>query len=130
MPYYDRFPLVYVLKATRSEFWGVNLHYLQPKKRILATKKLMQGRIDFPKACFHKYLQPHVDGLFLDLAADEWDTAILLPTEDFVKDMNGMAFPISKEDVWDDTNDNFYDKIRGQRVVKGYGTPQSREMSK
>ena len=90
----------------------------------------MQGRIDFPKACFHKYLQPHVDGLMLDLAADEWDTAILLPTEEFVKDVNGMAFPISKEDVWDDTNENFYDKIRGQRVVKGYGTKQSKEMAK
>ena len=130
LPYYDKFPLVYVLKATRSEFWGVNLHYLPPKKRIIATKKLIQGRIDIPKACFHKYLQPHVAGLLLDLAASEWDTAILLPTEDFVKDVNGMAFPISKEDVWDDTNDNFYDKIRGQRVVKGYGTKQSKEMAR
>ena len=129
LPYYDRFPLVYVIKSSRNEFWGLNLHYLTPKKRIQATRKLMQGRIDFPKRCFHKYLQPHVDGLMLDLAADEWDTAILLPTEDFVKDMNGMAFPISKEDVWKDTNENFYDKIRGQRVVKGYGTPQSREMA-
>ena len=130
LPYYDRFPLVYVLKASRSEFWGLNLHYLSPKRRISATKKLMQGRIDFPKACFHKYLQPHVEGLMLDLAADEWDTAILLPTEDFVKDINGSAFPISKDDVWSDTNENFYDKIRGQRVIKGYGTKQSREMSK
>ena len=129
LPYYDKFPLVYVLKASRSEFWGLNLHYLTPKKRIQATKKLMQGRIDFPKRCFHKYLQPHVDGLMLDLAASEWDTAILLPTEDFVKDMNGMAFPISKEDVWAETNENFYDKIRGQRVVKGYGTTKSREMA-
>ena len=66
----------------------------------------------------------------LDLASSEWDTAILLPTEDFVKDINGRAFPISKEDVWEDTNEQFYDKIRGQRVVKGYGTPQSKEMSK
>ena len=129
LPYYDRFPLVYVLKATRSEFWGLNLHYMTPKKRILATRKLMQGRIDFPKRCFHKYLQPHVDGLMLDLAADEWDTAILLPTEDFVKDTNGMTVPINKEDVWEETNENFYDKIRGQRLVKGYGTPQSREMA-
>ena len=131
LPYYDRFPLVYVIKAaSKTEFWGANLHYLSPKKRIVATRKLMQGRIDIPKRCFHKYLQPHVDGLMLDLASSEWDTAILLPTEDFVKDINGRAFPISKEDVWEDTNEQFYDKIRGQRVVKGYGTPQSREMSK
>ena len=130
LPYYDRFPLVYVLKATRSEFIGLNLHYLSPKKRIICTKKLMQGRIDIPKRCFHKYLQPHVDGLMLDLASSEWDTAILLPTEDFVKDINGRAFPINKEDVWEETNEQFYDKIRGQRIVKGYGTPQSREMAK
>lgn len=130
LPYYDRFPLVYVLKATKSEFIGLNLHYLSPKKRIICTKKLMQGRIDIPKRCFHKYLQPHVDGLMLDLASSEWDTAILLPTEDFVKDINGRAFPINKEDVWEETNEQFYDKIRGQRIVKGYGTPQSKEMAR
>ena len=130
LPYYDRFPLVYVLKATRSEFIGLNLHYLSPKKRIICTKKLMQGRIDIPKRCFHKYLQAHVDGLMLDLASSEWDTAILLPTEDFVKDINGRAFPINKEDDWEETNEQFYDKIRGQRIVKGYGTPQSKEMAR
>ena len=129
LPYFDKFPLVYVLKASRSEFWGLNLHYLKPKKRIQATKKLMQGRIDFPKKCFHKYLQPHVEGLLLDLAASEWDTAILLPTEDFVKETNGLTFSIKKEDVWKETDETFYDKIRGQRIVRGYGTTQSREMA-
>jgi len=131
LPYYDRFPLVYVIKTLgKGEFWGANLHYMTPKKRIQATKKLMEGRIDIPKRCFHKYLSAHVDTLYLDLALVEWDTAILLPTEDFVKNMNGMMFPIEKEIVWNDTNENFYDKIRGQRIVKGYGTKQSREMSR
>ena len=130
LPYYDRFPLVYVIKSGKTEFWGANLHYLSPKKRIIATRKLMQGRIDIPKKCFHKYLHAHVDGLYLDLAAAEWDTAILLPTADFVKDLNGMVFPINQELVWEETDENFYDKIRGQRTVKGYGTKKSREMSK
>ena len=86
LKYYDKFPLVYVIKATKKgEFWGANLHYMTPKKRIMATRKLMEGRIDIPKVCFHKYLQSHVDGLMIDLAITEWDTAILLPTEDFVK---------------------------------------------
>ena len=130
LPYYDRFPLVYVIKSLgKGEFWGANLHYMTPKKRIQATRRLMEGRIDIPKRCFHKYLTAHVDTLYLDLALVEWDTAILLPTEDFVKNMNGMMFPIEKEIVWNDTNENFYDKIRGQRIVKGYGTKQSREMS-
>ena len=129
LPYYDRFPLVYVVKSEKNQFWGANLHYLKPKKRIVATSKLMQGRIDFPKSCFHKYIQQHVEGLMIDLAATEWDTAILLPTEDFVKDVNGLQFPIQKEDVWSDTDENFYDKIRGERLVKGYGTRQSVNMA-
>ena len=83
LKYYDKFPLVYVIQATKKgEFWGANLHYMTPKRRIMATRKLMEGRIDIPKVCFHKYLQSQVDGLMIDLAITEWDTAILLPTEE------------------------------------------------
>lgn len=120
LPYYDRFPLVYVIKASPTEFMGANLHYMNPKKRILATKKLMEGRIDIPKPCFHKYLQNHVDGLLLDISIDEWDTAILLPTEDFVKNIGSTAFPYDKELVWEETNESYYDKIKGRRVVHSY----------
>lgn len=131
LPYYDRFPLVYVIKSVnKNEFWGANLHYLSPKKRLLATKKLMQGRIDLPKKCFHKYLTAHVEGLYLDLAAAEWDTAILLPTADFVKDHNRTMFPINQEIVWEDTDEVFYDKIKGSRRIMGYGTKQSTEMAR
>ena len=90
----------------------------------------MTGVIDMPKACFHKYISNHVDGLYIDLASAEWDTSILLPTEDFVKDINGMSFPVDKSLVWEDTNENFYDKIKARRTIKGYGTRKSREMSK
>ena len=120
LPYYDRFPLVFVIKSLKNEFWGANLHYLPIKKRLQATRKLMQGRIDLPKACFHKYLQPHVEGLLIDLAEDEWDTAILLPTEDFVKYTHGVMFPIDKKSVWAEVNDAYYDKLKGVRIVKNY----------
>ena len=128
LPYYDKFPLVYVVKASPTEFFGANLHYMNPKKRIQAVVKLMQGRIDIPKKCFHKYLQNHVDGLFLDLAADEWDTAILLPTEDFVKNIGSSSFPYDKELVWEETNESFYDKIKGTRVIQSYGKQSDKEM--
>jgi len=97
---------------------------------LIVTKKLIQGRVDIPKVCFHKYLSNHVEGLYLDLAAAEWDTAILLPTEDYVKDVNGLSFPIERKVVWEDTDEKFYDKIIGQRTIKGYGSKQSKEMSK
>ena len=43
LPYYDSFPLVYVIKSTRREFWGMNLHYMSPKKRAWVVKRLMDG---------------------------------------------------------------------------------------
>ena len=132
LPYYDAFPLVYVLRATPQEFWGCNLHYMSPKKRIMAIKKLMEGRIDIPKKCFHKYLSSQVDGLMLDLAASEWDTAILLPTENFIRNVKGSQgkFPYTKELVWEETDENYYDRIKGRRVIRGYGKQRDTEMVK
>ena len=132
LPFYDQFPLVYVIKATRNEFWGLNLHYMSPKKRAWVVKRLMDGRIDAPRNCFHKYITSHVDGFLLDLAAEEWATAILLPVETFVRNTRGRPgeqnYP--KEVVWDETNENFYDKIKQRRVVRGYGKKEDLEMVK
>ena len=130
LPYWDKFPLVYCIKSEPNEFFGANLHYMTPKKRILAIRDLMNGRINLPKACFHKYLKSNVEGLLLDLSADEWDTAILLPVEDFVITRKGSEYNFSKEDVWSDTNENFYDKIKARRMIRGYGTEKSVSMAK
>jgi len=132
LPYYDTFPLVYVMRASPDEFWGVNLHYMAPKKRIMVIKKLMEGRIDVPKRCFHKYLTSQVDGMMLDLASKEWDTAILLPIENFVRNVKGSAgkFSYTKELVWEETDDNYYDRIKGRRIIRGYGNRKDTEMVK
>ena len=132
LPYYDTFPLVYVMRASPDEVWGVNLHYMAPKKRIMVIKKLMEGRIDVPKRCFHKYLTSQVDGMMLDLAAAEWDTAILLPIENFVRNVKGSAgkFSYTKELVWEETDDNYYDRIKGRRIIRGYGNRKDTEMVK
>ena len=132
LPYYDEFPLVYVMRATPDEFWGANLHYLSPKKRILVIKRLMEGRVDIPKKCFHKYLTSQVDGFMLDLAAAEWDTAILLPVENFVRNVKGSMgkFPYTKELVWEETDENYYDRIKGRRLIRGYGKSRDVEMVK
>jgi hypothetical protein len=130
LPYYDEFPLVYVIKATRHEFWGLNLHYLTPKRRAWVVKRLMEGRIDAPRSCFHKYITSHVDGYLLDLAAAEWASAILLPIETFVRNNRGkpgqQSYP--KEVVWDETNENFYDKIKQRRIIQGYGKKKDKDM--
>lgn len=123
LPYFDQFPLVYVIKASREYFFGANLHYLHPKKRVLVINKLKQGRIDIPKVCFHKYILDHVDGFLLDLASAEWDTSIALPIEKFVKERNGKLLPYKSVDVWKETNEKYGDRVKAKRIIKGYGKP-------
>tara|TARA_B100002019_G_scaffold292311_1_gene315016 strand:- start:276 stop:965 length:690 start_codon:yes stop_codon:yes gene_type:complete len=130
LPYYDKNPLVYVTKANRNEFWGANLHYLPPKRRFLIVKALLNGQINIPKVCFHKYLHNHVKNAYLlDLHANEWDTAILLPIEKFVKNVDGHEFPFDKDYVWEKSMDSFYDRIKARRVIGTYGRQSDRTMA-
>jgi hypothetical protein len=130
LPYYDKNPLVYVTKATRTEFWGANLHYLPPKKRFQVVAALLKGQINIPKVCFHKYIQNHVKNSFLlDLHANEWDTAILLPIERFVKNVDGHEFPFNKDYVWDKSMESYYDRVKARRVIGTYGRQSDRSMT-
>jgi hypothetical protein len=121
LQYYDKFPLVYVIKANKDHFIGANLHYLHPNKRILTINKLKEGRIDVPSICINKYITDHIDGFLLDLASAEWDTAIALPVENFVKPVGDKELPYKSNDVWKETNKNYSQRFKAKRIVKGYG---------
>ena len=127
LPYYDTFPLVYVFKANADHFIGANLHYLHPKRRVHIIERLKDGRIDIPRICIHKYILDHVDGFLLDLALDEWDTAISLPVEHFVRERGNVLVPYKSTDVWAETNDKWGDRIKAKRIIKGYGRPEDIE---
>lgn len=127
LPYYDTFPLVYVLQSSPEYFIGANLHYLHPKKRPLVIEKLKQDRIDIPRICIHKYILDHVEGFLLDLALDEWDTAIALPIDHFVKQSGKVLVPYKASDVWTETNTKWGDRLKAKRIIKGYGKPSDIE---
>jgi hypothetical protein len=127
LPYYDTFPLVYVVKANADHFFGANLHYIHPRKRLLIIDKLKQNRIDIPRICFHKYITDHIDGFLLDLAIDEWDTAIHLPVEHFVTEKNGLLVPYKSSEVWQETNKKYNDRVKAKRIIRGYGNPSDIE---
>jgi len=120
LPYYDKFPLIYVLRSTGDYIIGANLHYIEPKKRIQVINKLKEGRIDIPKICIHKYINDHVKSLFVDLIEDEWETCILLPVEDFVKTSGSRKLPYDRQLVWNETNEKFQDRLKAQRIIKSY----------
>ena len=123
LPYYDAYPLVYVIHISGDAFIGANLHYLHPKKRVYVIQKLHEGRVDIPRVCFHKYLLDQVDGYLLDLASAEWETAISLPVEHFVKNKNGVITTYKPSDVWTETSKYWSDRLKLKRIIRGYGNP-------
>ena len=107
LPYYDRFPLVIVVKPARGGFLGLNLHYLPPilrakfldalmdnvtsKKsenaKFKVTTRLLSGtsELEFYKPCIKHYLNEHVRSKFAEVKAPEWEIATFLPTAMFEK---------------------------------------------
>ena len=122
LPYYDRFPLVIPIERYPDGFLGLNLHYLHPKRRIILLDKLstilnnhdydettrLRISYDFLKRaskiyeatpCIKRYLSSHVQSRFLEITADEWDIAVMLPVESFAK--------ASSSKVWSESEDKF-----------------------
>jgi hypothetical protein len=121
LSYYDKYPLVYILKVSGGEFWGANLHYLEPSRtrRMYVVDNLMEGKINIPKKIIHKYLYKRCKSLFLDLAIKEWEEASALPVEDFVLMKGGGKIEYPKKYVWEEMDQYWNDRIKGTRVVKG-----------
>lgn len=114
LPYYDKFPLIIPFNMdTNGHFWGLNLHYLTPELRWTLLKELLtlknqrdltprtklkityativeasSSKLYLP--CVKQYLFTHVlsmqnGGRFLKIDPRDWRSAILLPTQSFVK---------------------------------------------
>lgn len=122
LPYWDRFPLVIPIERYGDGFLGLNLHYIHPKSRLILLDKLSEyatnSRYDektrlrlsydvLSKAskafeaspCIKRYLFSQIESRFLEITADEWDIAVLLPFENF----QGA----SKNKVWSDSRGQF-----------------------
>jgi hypothetical protein len=108
LPYYDRFPLVFPIEIYQDGFLGINLHYLPHRlranlmdalymtinnKRNDTTTKLRityeimksSSRMRYFKPCLKRYLAGHVLQKFIYIDPKDWDKALMLPTERFVK---------------------------------------------
>ena len=108
LPYYDTFPLVIPIEKYSDGFLGLNMHYLAPKLRVdllaglmtitnnksmnentrmMVTYNMLNStkRPRYFKPTLKRYLATHVQSSFLNIKADEWETAIFLPVQDFRK---------------------------------------------
>jgi len=126
MKYYDKFPLVLPIERYVDGFLGLNLHYIHPKQRLILLDKLSSyatndkfdkttklrltyqtlkaaSKIFEQNACIKRYLFTQIQSRFLEIGADEWDIATLLPVESFTSEKK----PISKSQVFQDSKELF-----------------------
>lgn len=120
MKYYDRFPLVIPIENYKDGFLGLNLHYIHPRQRIILLDKLSATasnksfdertklRISYAylaaasKAfeatpCIKRYLFSHIESRFLEITANEWDIAVMLPVESFVGASTSKVYSDSRK---------------------------------
>ena len=98
-PYYDMYPLSYVIEYQKGGFLGCNLHYLRLNQREELAMSLLnnsaQGAIAAPRRTLHKYLYSGVRGQPYRIPETEWSDVAQLPTEKFVN-MRGISVPRSR----------------------------------
>lgn len=102
VPYYDQLPMVLVLRVNQDHFFGANLHYISPKKRLKTIEALLKNKIDVPRQIIHKYKKSDVKNgsLFIEIDENDWDSAIYLPLEQFVSAVGKIEIPVASKKVW------------------------------
>lgn len=118
LPYYDNFPLIFMIEAGPDFFYGLNLHYLPYKQRAMLmdalydltnndkmdettklkfTYTLLKSAAKYRwfRPCLKKYLKAHVRSRFIEIQSKEWDIALWLPIAQFSK--------ASQSKVWSDS---------------------------
>jgi hypothetical protein len=118
LPYYDKYPMVFPFKKMSDGFMGLNMHYLPYGIRIKLMDRLLQfknnsnmddtTKLKFSwslingvskfapaKPCVKHYLNEHLKSPFINISANDWPTAMMLPVERFVG--------ATKEKVWQES---------------------------
>lgn len=132
LPYWDAFPLVLPLERYGDGFLGMNLHYLPPRIRAGFMDKLMNFAIyddndeikrlrityDIVSAsrrykefrpCIKRYLYKNIASKMLKVDANEWETAVFLPVQQFQK--------AKVNEVWRDSIQEIKGQTRNTVVV-------------
>ena len=122
LPYYDRFPLIFKIKNIDGGFLGINMHYLPPQlrsrlmdalyplatnrkydetTRLRLTYEILNSatKYRFFKPTIKKYLNSNVRSRYIQINANQWDMALFLPTERFVKKNKNFVWRESRRAI-------------------------------
>lgn len=109
LPYYDLWPIIFPLEIKKDRILGMNFHYLQPVLRaqlldalweytsntkmdettkMKATYGILKNasRFNLVKPTLHWYLKDHIRSRFVKIYPQEWEFAMMLPADKFVKE--------------------------------------------
>jgi hypothetical protein len=114
LPFWDAYPLVFIVDIQRDGLLSLNLHYLPPnlrarlmdqlygiavsydgdRKKLAMTYDLLKGaaRFSYFKPCIKKHLFSQIRSKFMMVPHSKWDMAMMLNIERFQK--------ASSEEVW------------------------------
>lgn len=118
LPYWDAFPLIFMVGPAEGGFYGINLHYLPPILRAKMMDALYTitnnqryddttkvnlsyqtlkntSELSYFKPCFKHYLYSHVKSKFIYVPPKEWDISLMLPLQKFQK--------ATAQQVWKDS---------------------------
>ena len=107
LPYYDRFPLIFMVDRAPKGFYGINLHYLPPTIRAIFFDKLLDVanndkfnsktklKISYDilngvtkykefRPCFKRYLTAYMRSQPIFVPASEWEAVLFLPSDSFI----------------------------------------------
>lgn len=120
LPFYDRMPLVFPIEFYADGFLGINMHYLPPvlrarlmdalydtintdetPARLDISYRILAGasRYEYFKPCVKRYLFSHMGSSMMPIDPQDWDIAMILPTERFAKATNSQVWADSRGKV-------------------------------
>jgi hypothetical protein len=111
LAYYDANPLIVFLERTTDGWYGINLHYLPPSLRAellfdiqYNSRKLPQiakmlEKNPMTKPCLKRYLAKQLVTKPVGIPKDQWEIAIQLPFENFMKAAQKDVWKISKSKI-------------------------------
>ena len=108
LPYYDAFPLIFMIERYTDGFLGINLHYLpypfraklmdalytvtnntkyDDTTKLKISYDILKGATKFKlfRPCVKQYLINHVRSPFIEIDATKWDICLMLPIHRFKK---------------------------------------------
>ena len=109
LPYYDRFPLVFIIELYEDGFLGMNFHYLPYNLRARLLEELdnrnfrrnysQLKRIKLIRPTIKRYLRAHYRSGFMRLEKDDYIPAIFMPVAKFEKASESKVFADSRRMV-------------------------------